>query len=337
MKRRVLWLSGIPAVALLLAAFWSRGADITQKGATARLMAPGGPTAFETAYGTIITDSPEKARWAEARLAAAVSNFEATFGARPNRGVVVEMPFAAFAARLPEGERRWTLPWMTQYFKSGSQAGLRAGGHHFDNDAGMQHDLSHVFFVKSIVPNTRRPQYGGDAPDWLDEAVALSGETARVKAMRRTQFHQQVCNDRLVPLDRFLQRQHPLFETPAMQKLVSDYRASDSKKPTMMTIRVDQLGLDKDALLDFYAQSQAVTEFLAEMTEDPAILGKVGATVREAAERGDTRPDRWVDAIARVDTPSLAARFDTWAQKSARNAMPDCAGGSVRNRRRAET
>lgn len=289
-----------------------------------RVLAPGGPKAFETKHATIITDSARKAKWADERLQDAAANFIQTFGVSPGRGLIVEMPYASYAKAIPKAQRRWTLPWMPQYFRSGDQASDRPGDHHFDNDSGIQRELNHVFFTAAIIPSARRLQYGGDAPDWLDEAVALAGESPKVKARRRADFAGQVCAGRLVPLDRFVAQQHPLFASPAMQKFIAEQRNAAKGAPVMATIGEKQLDLPRHALADFYAQSNAIAEFLAEDSGDPKILGLIARSLQANLERADGQGERWVADFNKAGKQPLGARFTAWAFASARAGNPGC-------------
>ncbi len=312
------------------AASWALDGEGSKDGLGSRALAPGGPRAFESRHGVIITDSASKARWADERLRQAVPNFVRVFGVSPGRGVIVEMPYASYVTAIPKAQRRWTLPWMSSYFGSGDEAAVGPAGHHFDNDSGILHELNHLFFTASVIPATRRFQYGGDAPDWLDEAVALAAEAPQVKARRRLHFHEQVCAGRLVPLERFVGRQHPLFAAPAMQKLVSGRRTSANGAPIMMTISVDKLGLHRDSLLDFYAQSNAVAEFLAESTGDPKILGRIARSLKRSGNPPHGQHRGWIADLAGDGEQPLGLRFAAWAKASARAGKAGCAAWASR-------
>lgn len=307
------------------AASWGVGGPGHESRLESRVLAPGGPMAFETRHGTIITDSDSKARWADERLREAVANFVRTFGVTPGRGVIVEMPYASYSSEIPKSQRRWTLPWMTRYFGAGNRASAGPGNHHFDNDSGIQHELNHLFFTASIVPSTRRLQYGGDAPDWLDEAAAMAAESPEVKARRRADFHEQVCTGRLVPLERFIVQQHPLLTSSTMQKFIADRRAAAKGAPTMLMVGEKQLGLPQHALSDFYAQSNAVAEFLREASGDPKILGRIARSLDGNNDRPGGQQQRWIGDLTKSGGPPLAARFAAWARSSARAASPGCA------------
>lgn len=290
-------------------------------GLPSRRLAPGGPLAFETRYATVITDSAKKARWVDEQLGDAVAGFVGAFGVDPGRGVIVELPYVAYLETVPEAQRRWSLPWMTQYFGLGNRTGALANGHHFDNESGIRHELNHVFFTAAFFPDSHEPQYGSDAPDWLDEAVALVAERPEAKARRRAHFHAQVCSGRLMPLDRFLEQPHPLFALPSFRDMIAARKAANAGAPGMMAVRVDQLQLPKDALLDFYAQSLAVADFLMQSTGDPKILAHI---VRDLKGDGASRRPTWIARTGASDAAALAGRFEAWSLRVARAGTADC-------------
>lgn len=323
-KLAILWITIIVAGGAA-AASWRLDAFSQEGQLKSRALAPGGPMAFETRHGTIITDSTRKARWADERLQKAAASFVRIFGVNPGRGVIVEMPFVPYVKVIPKARRRWTLPWMSRYFGPGDRANAEPGAHHFDNDSGIQHELNHLFFTASIIPSTKRFQYGGDAPDWLDEAAAMSAESPEVKVRRRADFHEQVCAGRLVPLERFVGQQHPLLISSAMQKFIVERRATAKGAPVMMTIGEKQLDLPRYALADFYAQSNAVAEFLADASGDPKVLGRIARSLKASTNQPIARRQRWIEDITGSDDQLLGTRFTTWARASARVGKPDCA------------
>lgn len=327
-KFAILW--AIVVAGGAAAGSWALDAASAKSQLRSRALAPGGPMAFETRHGIIITDSANKARWADEQLREAVPNFVRAFGASPGRGVIVEMKYASYSKAIPKADRRWTLPWLSGYFGSGDQAGAGPIAHHFDNDSGIRHELNHLFFTASMIPSSKKFQYGGDAPDWLDEAAALAAESTTVKARRRAHFHEQVCAGRLVSLERFVTKQHPLFGAPAMQKLISERRNAGNGAPVMLTISVDRLGLPRDSLMDFYAQSNAIAEFLVEASGDPKILGQVARSLKGGASPGG-RPQRWLGQFTKPGDQPLATRFAGWARASARAGRPGCSARATQS------
>ena len=305
------------AAGVVLAASWVISGTDRDALAPPRRLGAAGPLVFETANATIITDSRAKARWADARLREAITEFTDRFGVHPGHGVIVELPYLARLDALPADRKRWSLPWGSDHFRSGERGGAPATGHHFDNDTGIRHELNHVFLTAAFFPGRGAVRYGSSAPDWLDEAVAIAAESPAVQARRRGHFHQQVCGGRLVPLDTFLGQRHPLFQSATMRKLAGKGAGGAG----MMVLRVDQLGLPRTALLDFYAQSQAVAEFLAETSGDRRILARVARAF--AVRPGATGADALDDVLGR-SAPPLAVRFKDWARVSAQAALPGC-------------
>jgi hypothetical protein len=287
-------------------------------------LGPEGPFAFETQYGLIITDTEEKASWAKGRLKLAASKFIDVFGVPPKNGVIVDLSYASYTRTIPQSQRKWTLPWMSQYFGSGESDNSGLAGHHFDNDSAILHELNHVFFTATIFPNTKKPQYGSDAPDWLDEAVALAAESAAVKKTRREHFYTQVCANRLVPLGHFLTQPHPLFQSPEMKELLAKRREAADGNPAMVTMRLDQLNVSRDAMMDFYSQANAVAEFFVESSKDPRVLGTISRALIRADGSTKKTDYQLIEEIVGSGATSLESRFAAWAHSAAAASVPNC-------------
>ena len=133
-----------------------------------------------------------------------------------------------------------------------------------------------------------------------------------------------------MPLERFFAKQHPLYGAPALRKLISERRSSNNGAPIMVTIGTDRLGLPRNSLMDFYAQSNAVAEFLAETSGDPKILGRVARSLKgSAAPTGQAH--LWLGEFTKAGDPPLAARFVGWARASARAGRPGCFAGTTQS------
>jgi hypothetical protein len=275
------------------------------------------PQRFASANGWIITDDRRKAAWAATQLDAAALRFQQHFRTRIPKGVVVESRYAALADQIPAGQRAWTLRWPTAQFRGGDRISAgHSGDHHLTPDSALRHELGHLFFINAIFPNRRRLQYGSDAPDWLDEAAAMLMETDTVRKARLDHFHEQVCNGRLVPLDRFLTREHPVFATPKVQGIIAKVRQKGPGQAATFTIPVTDLGLSKNAAADFYAQASALSQYLIRATGEQTILGKIATDIRT---HGDPalwhRRESWRGAY--ISGPALNESFAEWAHTEA--------------------
>lgn len=164
----------------------------------------------------------------------------------------------------------------------------------------LAHEIGHDLFRRHVVPSTRPGQYGTDAPDWLDESVAIAFEDAEQKAERRCEAFRHLKAGTLISIDRYLTMEHPdLAATP------SDGDAGQSRdfvsSPTVSALTPV-----------FYAMSLAFFEYLVDRTGSFSILGDIG----RIANKGEA-PDRWIKIkIAGTRSEDSAAilnqDFVTW-------------------------
>lgn len=168
----------------------------------------------------------------------------------------------------------------------------------------LAHEIGHDLFRRHVVPGTRPGQYGTDAPDWLDEAVAIAFEDAEQKAVRRCEAFRHLKSGTLISIDRYLTMEHPdLAATPADAGQSRDFASSPSVSALTPV---------------FYAMSLAFFEYLADRTGSTSILGDIGRMAR----KGEA-PDRWIKIkIAGTHSENSAAilnqDFVTWLSADAR-------------------
>ncbi|MFH8654909.1 hypothetical protein ACH37Y_19645 [Sphingomonas paucimobilis] len=130
----------------------------------------------------------------------------------------------------------------------------------------LRHEIGHDLFVRYLVPSTRADQYGGDAPDWLDEMAAVAFEGEELRLVRRRAAVRYVKEKALIPLQRFLTMTHP--EMAAKSIPVSP----DG------TMRVFEAVSDETP--KFYAMASAFYDFLVTRTGNPAIVAELATAVR---------------------------------------------------------
>lgn len=172
----------------------------------------------------------------------------------------------------------------------------------------LRHEIGHDLFIRHLVPSSREGQYGGDAPDWLDEMAAIAFEGADVTAMRRREAARLAKSGTLIPMDRFLTMAHPeLTESPASAVASSGpaYRirlAASSNTPR------------------FYAMTRAFYDYLVARTGSPAVVAELAGVFR----RGE-RLDAWVltrsgQRNGSASLGALEADLRSWIQSDARYA-----------------
>lgn len=170
----------------------------------------------------------------------------------------------------------------------------------------LAHEIGHDLFRRYIVPSTRPGQYGTDAPDWLDESVALAFEDSEQKAERRCEAFRHLKAGTLISIDRYLTMEHPdLAATPSAGD--SDQSRDFVSSPTVSPLTPV-----------FYAMSLAFFEYLVDRTGSLSILGDIG----RIASKGEA-PDRWIKIkIAGAHSADSAAilnqDFVTWLSADAR-------------------
>lgn len=168
----------------------------------------------------------------------------------------------------------------------------------------LPHEIGHDLFRRYVVPSTRPGQYGTDAPDWLDESVALAFEDAEQKAERRCEAYRHLKAGTLLPVDQYLTMEHPdLAATPRDAGQSRDFVSS----PTVSALTPV-----------FYAMSLAFFEYLVDRTGSLSILGDIG----RIANKGEA-PDQWIKIkIAGTHSEDSAAilnrDFVTWLSADSR-------------------
>jgi hypothetical protein len=136
---------------------------------------PGGDGDIGTIFGHVRVD-PGNVQAATDEGEAAYSAARTLLGLRKPRFAVMDMARTGykFGDRLPDGtpvyvwqfnkiaDERWPPPTYI-----------------------LRHEIGHDLFIRYLVPDTKGDQYGGDAPDRLDEMAAVAFEGDALRASRR--------------------------------------------------------------------------------------------------------------------------------------------------------
>lgn len=140
----------------------------------------------------------------------------------------------------------------------------------------LRHEIGHDLFVRYLVPSTKRGQYGGDSPDWLDEMTAVAFEGEAQRAMRRREAVRHAREGKLIPLGRFLTMVHP--------EMVAEPRGpASSEQPFSVREAVS------DETPQFYSMAAAFYDFLVSRTENSAIIAELAGAFRNGEPL-----DRWL-------------------------------------------
>jgi hypothetical protein len=258
----------------------------------------------------VIFGSADQIARARADIDSAVSTFKRQFGEYAPRFAVLlansPSEFVTFdlAAMRARGMR--TLPFLV-----GGPAMSPLGEIH-----ALGHESCHVMLLSWLDSQLGRtlplvPQPGAqlmygdrDAPDWLDEAVAVLCEPQSMRDGRRAQLPKAGGR---IPLAQLLTMEHPVM--PRMRAMRANDPGLNDGKPHVTISRTALLPDDAEAhtLGAFYAEALSLAEFLR------ATRGDAGfARVASALARGQTLPA----TVAAIDgkPTDFAALEAAWLQ-----------------------
>jgi hypothetical protein len=139
----------------------------------------------------------------------------------------------------------------------------------------LPHEIGHSLFIRFMVPGSGKDEYGGGAPDWLDEMAAIAFEDFGGVRMRRREARRHAERGMLIPLARLLSMPHP--EWSARRAAAGAPAASPVSAPA---------SADTPA---FYATVRGLLDFLIERTGDERVVALLAEQVRAAAPL-----DRWL-------------------------------------------
>lgn len=232
--------------------------------AECRPEAPSAMVARATAFGGVIAPSPADAEEAEA------AGMIAKEAAR--RYLALELPPFLIAPRSI-GARPWldrgcgfVFPWQFPRTATGEP--------HLPAHV-LPHEIGHTVFIRFLAPRTGRDEYGGGAPDWLDEMAAIAFEDSAGVRMRRADARRHAARGELIPLTRLLSMPHP--EWSARQPTADTLAGSPTRPPASAETPA------------FYATLCALLDFLIERTGDERVIRLLADQVQE-----DAPLDRWL-------------------------------------------
>lgn len=185
----------------------------------------------------------------------------------------------------------------------------------------LRHEIGHDLFIRYLVPSSRDDQYGGDAPDWLDEMAAIAFEEAAVTAGRRRQAARYAREATLLPLGQFLTMTHPEY--------ASRPPSAPSREPAPSGEAFEiSLAISEDSPR-FYAMGRAFYDFLVDRTKSTAIVAELAIAFRKGE-----RLDRWILSRTGHEGPNaglgaLNAEFLAWIESDERYDVVGTKGDGV--------
>ncbi|MDZ7790847.1 MAG: hypothetical protein U5L08_10225 [Xanthomonadales bacterium] len=281
---------------------------------------------YRAALGWVVAPDDCAARQVAEEMEAASRAFERHFGVVAPAGAVIDVAHARHGAALKEAGAAWVLPWRFsetaaptdargEAIRNQIRAQLASDGREPDPERvevlvqqtlarlgepqapkapslepkAIRHEIAHLLFMHSIWPSTEENrQYGGDAPDWLDEAAAVVAEGQRMTAVRREAFRALARNGRAIPMTRYLRMTHPVFGGAAFQERIAQAeRQAESSGAAVASFSVPESDLGEASA--FYAQTRGLIDYLIDRSGDERIL----ATITNALKGGQSL-EQWL-------------------------------------------
>lgn len=167
----------------------------------------------------------------------------------------------------------------------------------------LRHEVGHDLFIRYLVPSTRAGQsragqYGGDAPDWLDEMAAIAFEGDPMRAMRRRAAVRHAADGTLIPLPRLLTMVHPELAAGTMPAAGGMPGAAYVPK--------------SGETASFYATAAALYEYLVERTGNSAIVAELARAFRAGERLDHWLPVRTGHGSGTSGLDALNAGFLSW-------------------------
>lgn len=270
---------------------------------------------YQSALGFIVVKSQEDAVSTFERMRQVARKFEKYFGIKPEQGLVYDQSFNISADRFPVA---WVQPWaysadsawlLTEF--------LGRKGNAAKDTKSLAHEIGHLLFMKYIWgKQADKPQYGGDAPDWLDEVAGILMEGHVDTEMRIHRMNSYFLANRTIALQEFFEMSHPLISNDILRKALEDAKAkSRAKTDGEKVVFKVTVEVDANAVVDlFYAQSRLVADFLLEETNDPQIFGKLARSLKEGRAIDETLPAYWCESKCGVEfgMEQLDKKFSNW-------------------------
>lgn len=224
---------------------------------------PSGMVARAAPFGGVIAPTAEEA---DEAVAAGIVAREAA-----RRFLGLEAPPFLIAPEAAQGERSpggcgFAFPWR---FRSAGSEEPRLPTHV------LPHEIGHGLFIRFLVPRSGADEYGGAAPDWLDEMAAIAFEDPGGVQMRRSEARRHAAQGGLIPLERLLSMPHPEWSARRARA------GGPAGPPTSQPASADTPA--------FYATLRALLDFLIERSGDERVIRRIAEQARAKAPL-----DRWL-------------------------------------------
>jgi hypothetical protein len=275
---------------------------------------------YRASLGWIVAPGECAAREAAVEMEAASIAFERHFGRPAPRGAVVDVVHARHAGALKEAGAAWVLPWRfhqaidaprAQAIREQVRSQLAAAGRAPEPEQvevlvqqalaqlgepgapssppalapkAIRHEIAHLLFMQAVWPSSgeRPEQYGGDAPDWLDEAAAIIAESEEMTRNRRALFRELAASGGTIPLAEYLEMTHPVYADRQFRAMIDEARAARAEgEPVIIAASLADDRVERARA--FYAQTRGFVDYLLERTGDRRVLGDIAVELRDEA------------------------------------------------------
>lgn len=162
----------------------------------------------------------------------------------------------------------------------------KGDGRHPDARRALRHEVAHELFIAGQWPasDSGRSEYGGGAPDWLDEAAAVMAESPRMTEARRSAFRELVADGETIGLRRYFSMEHPLYGSDRFRAALDSARTAGA-----VVLSGDDVDVGRAA--DFYAQTRGLVDFLLERSGDRTIFAEIAGALKAGTSIGT-----WLEA-----------------------------------------
>ncbi|MGO3127898.1 MAG: hypothetical protein ACTIJY_07495 [Luteimonas sp.] len=251
-------------------------------------------------YGLAYADTTEEAEVAASALSDAAQRYAGYFGRAPVGMLLLSTSVDATQATAfaKSNGLEFALVWVpAKAMRTMTERAMRQAGMERSRirqalaraDAQeaitLRHEAGHAMYAAMFWPDavgSLEQRYGTPAPDWLDEAVAISMETPESQARHLAAFVDVAKQRRreIPGFTEFLGAEHPV-RSAALARALSRGPRSDSGVQMMVTSASGFEGLET-----FYGQSLLTGLFLAETSGDPRILAPISIAIAEGLDFG---------------------------------------------------
>ena len=253
-------------------------------------------TLTRTPFGYVAVE-PDDVQAAESEGLAAFRAAKDVLDLEGARFGIVEQGCSDAAWASKDGAGYTVYPWNFVH-------GPRRGSSRPATDV-LRHEIAHDLFVRFVAPRTREDEYGGDAPDWLDEMAAVAFESPREERDRRAAARMDADTVGLIPLPRLMEMTHPEYG-----------HISAGKGGTSFLAKTPNSGLT----IVYYSTIKAFYDFLVWRTGRRDIIADMGRAVTTGQDLRTWLPRRLGYARGPSPMERMDGEFQRWFASDPRYA-----------------